>query len=299
MITWHCFELCLLEVSCDSSFFITAIAVKQIFGLHLQCAKQHNINMKKKQWYVTLFEHYGEKYDQESYTFGTKGECDFIEHELEFKKNLKILDVGCGTGRHSIELTRRGYNITGIDLSESQLVLARKKAKNAGLQIDFRQYDARELPFEHEFDVAIMLCEGGFPLMETDEMNYEILRNVSQALRSPGKFIFTTLNGLFPLHHSVEEFCNANSDEGNASYRSNSFDLMTFRDHNITEIVDDNGQTVALECNERYYVPSEITWLLKTLGFKTIEIFGAKLGAYSRKDKLTTEDFEMLVVAEK
>jgi len=56
---------------------------------------------------------------------------------------------------------------------------------------------------------------------------------------------------------------------------------------------------IDLECNERYYVPSEITWLLKTLDFKTIDICGAKLGAFSRKDKLTTEDFEMLIIAEK
>jgi hypothetical protein len=46
-------------------------------------------------------------------------------------------------------------------------------------------------------------------------------------------------------------------------------------------------------------VPSEITWLLKTLGYKKIDIMGVKLGAFSRKDKLTPEDFEMLVVAEK
>ena len=50
---------------------------------------------------------------------------------------------------------------------------------------------------------------------------------------------------------------------------------------------------------QRSYVPSEITWLLKTLNFQTIEIFGAKFGAFSRNDKLTTEDFEMLVIAEK
>jgi hypothetical protein len=73
---------------------------------------------------------------------------------------------------------------------------------------------------------------------------------------------------------------------------------MTFRDHNITEIEDDNGKKKRLACNERYYVPSEITWLLKSLGYKKIEIFGAKLGAFSRNDELTTEDFEMLVVAE-
>jgi hypothetical protein len=62
---------------------------------------------------------------------------------------------------------------------------------------------------------------------------------------------------------------------------------------------DDLGNKKELKCNERYYVPSEITWLLDTLGYKKIDIFGAKLGAFSRKDKLTSEDFEMLVVAEK
>ena len=51
--------------------------------------------------------------------------------------------------------------------------------------------------------------------------------------------------------------------------------------------------------NERYYVPCEITWLLKSSGFKKIDIYGAKLGAFSRNDKLTTKDFEMLVIAEK
>ena len=56
---------------------------------------------------------------------------------------------------------------------------------------------------------------------------------------------------------------------------------------------------VILSKNERYYIPSEISWLLKTLKFKTINIFGAKLGAFSRDDRLTTEDFEMLVVADK
>ncbi|MBN2523906.1 MAG: methyltransferase domain-containing protein [Bacteroidales bacterium] len=254
--------------------------------------------MKNKQWYETLFENYGQKYDNESFTKGTIGECDFIEQELGFDKSLKLLDVGCGTGRHSIELSKRGYSVTGIDLSSSQLLRAKEKAKREGLKIDFFRYDARKLPFENEFDVAIMLCEGGFPLMETDEMNFEILRNVTKSLKNPGKLIFTTLNGLFPIFHSVEEFCNATIDDGNATYKNNTFDLMTFRDHNITEVEDDNGNKKKLECNERYYIPSEITWLLKSLGYKNIEIFGAKLGAFSRNDRLTHEDFEMLVIAE-
>jgi len=254
-----------------------------------------------KQWYESLFENYGKKYDSENFTQGTIGECDFIEKEIDFNKSLKIIDIGCGTGRHSIELAKKGYKMTGVDLSESQLERAKEKAKAQNLQIDFQKHDARKLPFKNEYDLAIMLCEGAFPLMETDEMNYEILRNATNSLKikTAGKLIFTTLNGLFSLFHSVEEFCESTTEEGNATYRSNTFDLMTFRDFNITTVEDDFGNKKELECNERYYVPSEITWLLKSLEFKKIDIYGAKLGAFSRNDKLTTEDFEMLVIAEK
>jgi 2-polyprenyl-3-methyl-5-hydroxy-6-metoxy-1,4-benzoquinol methylase len=73
--------------------------------------------------------------------------------------------------------------MTGIDLSESLLEKAKEKAKQQGVIIDFLKHDARNLPFDKQFDVAIMMCEGGFPLMETDEMNYEILKNVSKSLK--------------------------------------------------------------------------------------------------------------------
>ncbi|MDP2423966.1 MAG: hypothetical protein U1C46_12160 [Bacteroidales bacterium] len=167
-----------------------------------------------KQWYEKLFENYGAKYDAESFTTGTQGECDFIEKE-------------------------------------------------------------------------------------TDEMNFQILQSASNALKENGKLIFTTLNGLFPLFHSVKDFLASSTKEGNATYSDNTFDLVTFRDFNVTTVEDDDGNMKELQCNERYYVPSEITWLLKSLNFKKIDIYGAKLGAFSRYDTLTTEDFEMLVIAEK
>ncbi len=249
------------------------------------------------QWYEEMFKDYGKKYDGEVFTQGTAGECDFIEDEIGRDKSLRILDIGCGTGRHAIELTRRGYDVTGVDLSESQLSRAREKAVDAGLDIDFRQGDARDLPFMEEFDLAIMLCEGGFSLMETDEMNFSILQSAARALKPGGKFIFTTLNGLFPLFHSVKEFINASTDEDRSTYDQIAFDLMTFRESGVVNVVDDFGNKKELHTNERYYVPSEITWLLKSLGFSGVEIFGAKLGAFSRADRLTTEDYEMLMIA--
>ncbi len=252
-----------------------------------------------KQWYEELFENYGYKYDNECFVQGTIKECDFIEQEVGFNKSLKILDLGCGTGRHSIELAKRGYTITGVDLSESLLNRAKEKALQQKVNINFIKADARNLNFSKEFDLIIMLCEGAFPLMETDEMNFQILENASNALTENGKLIFTTLNGLFPLHHSIENFCASSTEDGNATYRNNKFDLMTFRDYNLTIVKDDFGNKKELHCNERYYVPSEITWMLKCLKFKKIDIFGAKLGNFSRNDKLTTDDFEMLVIANK
>jgi 2-polyprenyl-3-methyl-5-hydroxy-6-metoxy-1,4-benzoquinol methylase len=251
------------------------------------------------QWYEELFKNYAMKYDAEVYTQGTIGECDFIEQEIKFNKAARILDIGCGTGRHAIELTKRGYTVVGIDLSDSQMNRAKEKATEQNLHIDFQKQDARNLPFSQEFDLAIMLCEGAFPLMETDEMNYLILKSAANALKPQGKFIFTTLNGLFPLFHSVKEFLESQKKNENQISNNSPFDLLTFREHNAISIEDDSGNKKELQCNERYYVPSEITWLLKSLGFKTVDIYGAKLGAFSRNDILTTEDFEMLVIAEK
>jgi len=74
---------------------------------------------------------------------------------------------------------------------------------------------------------------------------------------------------------------------------------MKQTNYNATTVTDDSGNKIDLECNERYYVPSEISWLLKSLNFKIIDIYGAKLVAFSRNDKLTAEDFEMLIIAEK
>lgn len=250
-----------------------------------------------KQWYEELFHDFADKYDRENFTAGTKGEVDFIEKEISFNKEVRILDIGCGTGRHSIELASRGYHVTGIDLSPSMVKKANELARKENLTIDFQVRDARDFNFEGAFDLAIMLCEGAFPLMETDEMNFSILQNACNSLKPGGKLIQTTLNGLFPLFHSVKEFMDKEDNLGQSS--GNTFDLMTFRDLSVYEIEDDHGNKKSLNCNERYYVPSEMTWLLKSAGFRKSEIFGCKLGAFSRNNLLSTEDFEMLVISEK
>ena len=88
------------------------------------------------QWYETLFANYGQAYDKECFTQGTVGEVDFVERELGSDRSKLILDIGCGTGRHAIELAGRGYGVTGFDLSEGQIRRAREKAAAAGVAVD-------------------------------------------------------------------------------------------------------------------------------------------------------------------
>jgi 2-polyprenyl-3-methyl-5-hydroxy-6-metoxy-1,4-benzoquinol methylase len=248
-------------------------------------------------WYETLFANYAKTYDQECFTQGTLGEVDFIERELNGDRSKRILDIGCGTGRHAIELTKRGYKVVGFDLSEGQLARAREKAAEAGVVVDFQRKDATQPHFVAEFDAAVMLCEGAFPLMETDRMNHEILLHASAALRPGGKLMMTTLSALYPLFHSVKDFLD--SAKSGLTAGELTFDLMTFREHATSSFTDDAGKSHTIVTDERYYTPAEMRWLLETAGFAKVDIFGSHLGQFSRDHALTTEDFEMLIVAEK
>jgi hypothetical protein len=133
--------------------------------------------------------------------------------------------------------------------------------------------------------------------METDEMNYKILSNAVKVLRRNGKLILTTLNVLFPLVHNTQEFVNTGSMD--FKIETNRFDLISFRELSTVTFIDDSGTSKTIHCSDRYYAPSEINWYLTSLGFRSVGIFGCKMGKFSRKDPLTPEDFEMLVVAEK
>lgn len=250
-----------------------------------------------KKWYEELFTDYARTYDQEAFTQGTLQEVSFIEKEIRKNKRVRILDVGCGTGRHAIELARRGYEVTGMDLSPSQLKRAEEKARAAGVKVKFIRKDARDFDFRGRFGLVIMLCEGGFSLMETDEMNFLILENCARSLRKGGKLIFSTLNALYPLVSSLKKILN----EGAVGTRTSRirFDIATLREDSVLEVKDDNGKTKVLRCSERFYMPSELSWLLKTLGFRKVEIFGGTVGKFSRKAKPSPKEFELLVVAEK
>ena len=235
-----------------------------------------------RRWYEELYEDFAD-YDKESYTQSTGGEVDFVEGEIGHDHSKRILDVGCGNGRHTLELARRGYAVVGIDLSESMLAQGRKIAKFENLTVDLIQRDARKLNYHEEFDTVIMLCEGAFSLMEEDQMDRLILANAFRALRTNGKLILTAPNAAFMLTHQSDA----------------TFDPITFRETFKLEKKKPNGSVKMLDCIQRYYTCPELNWLLRQVGFKSVEFFACTKAGYNREAKPDKKHFELGAIAVK
>jgi 2-polyprenyl-3-methyl-5-hydroxy-6-metoxy-1,4-benzoquinol methylase len=200
-------------------------------------------------WYQEFFEEMGIEYEDYPFTQNTENEVSWMVKEYLTNPEMKILDVGCGTGRHAINLASKGYkNITGIDLSPAMIRAAQASAKEKKVSVDFRVGDARELPFENEFDAALCLCEGAFGLLENDAENYKVLSTVHKALKKRGIFILTTLN----------------------LFREAEFDPMTCRVAMEMEITKKDGSKKLLKCSDRSYTFPELKWVLEQLGFEVI-----------------------------
>ena len=230
----------------------------------------HNLNPK---WYKEFFEEMGIEYEDYSFTKNTENEVKWMIKEYLRDPAMKILDVGCGTGRHAISLAKKGYkNITAIDLSSSMIRAAKEAAKRKDVQIDFRVCDARELPFENEFDVALCLCEGAFGLLENDSENYKVLKAVHRSLRKHGIFILTTLN----------------------LFRDDKFDPMTCRLEFEEETTRKDGQKKRIKCSDRSYTFPELKWVLGKHGLRVL------LGANPfSKEKIGYGTMEFMIVSEK
>jgi 2-polyprenyl-3-methyl-5-hydroxy-6-metoxy-1,4-benzoquinol methylase len=224
-------------------------------------------------WYQELFENMGIEYEDYPFTQNTEAEVTWMIQEYLTDPSMKILDVGCGTGRHAINLATRGYkHITAIDLSPGMIGAANKVAREKNVQIDFRICDARDLPFANEFDAALCLCEGAFSLLENDNENYKVLSAIHKSLKKHGTFILTTLN----------------------LFREGKFDPMTCRIETDMEIITKDGQKKLLKCSDRSYTFPELKWVLEQLGFEVI----SGNNPFS-KDLIKYGAMELMVVSQK
>ncbi|MGQ9807817.1 MAG: class I SAM-dependent methyltransferase [Armatimonadota bacterium] len=236
-----------------------------------------------------FFDVHAPHYMDNVFVHGTEREVSFLVEELALQPGQSILDVGCGTGRHCVALARRGFRVTGVDLSAGMLEQARAAALAAGVSVELLQADACSLPFENEFDAAICVCEGSLCLLgsrdDPDEHDIRIFRGVHRALRDGGLFLMTVLNGLrLARKCAPEDIERGRIDLGHMTER--------------IEVEAAPGSEVRINERQRYYVPPELRLLLRCCGFDVISVYGGTAGNWGRRP-VDPDEFEIMAVARK
>jgi 2-polyprenyl-3-methyl-5-hydroxy-6-metoxy-1,4-benzoquinol methylase len=243
----------------------------------------------KNEW-EEFFDQHAPAYLENVFTKNTLAEVDFLIEELNLPKGSSILDVGCGTGRHSVELARRGYQMTGVDLSSGMLAEAKKNAAEAGVEAEWIKANAVSFDLKKLFDAALCLCEGAFGLLGSadDPMKHQlsILRNINRALKPKAKTIFTVLNGM----KLIRKYNQKDVEEGK------------FDPKNMTETYPMEYDTAegkkSLIVRERGFVPPELVLMFRQTGFDVENIWGGTAGNWGRR-KIDLDEMEIMVVARK
>ncbi len=242
--------------------------------------------MSATEW-ANFFDHHAPVYDDNCFTRNTLREVDFLVEELALAPGRAVLDVGCGTGRHAVELARRGCRVTGIDLSHGMLEQARRRAESAAVAVDFRQGDATQFSVEQSFDAVICLCEGAFGLLGRGDdaigQPLAILQRVAAALKLEGRCLFTVLNACAMIRRHTP------ADAANG----------VFDPHTLTEVSDcqpPGSDADPIKLRERGFVPTELMLLFSAAGLDVEHIWGGTAGNWGRRP-LELDEMEIMVVA--
>ena len=241
----------------------------------------------KTEW-ERFFDAHAPIYDENVFTKNTAREIDFLLEELKLPPGGSVLDVGCGTGRHAVALAKRGYAVTGLDLSSKMLARAADAAKTAGVQVEWLHSDATTFSLSAGYDAAVCLCEGAFGLLgrgdDPIEQPLSILRNISRSLKPEARAVFTVLNGTAMLRRF--------QNEDVAAGRFEPATMVSSSEHPPREGL------AAIAVRERAFLPTELVLLCRLAGMEVINVWGGTAGNWGRRP-LDLDEIEIMIVARK
>jgi len=132
----------------------------------------------------------------------TETEIDRVLAMMRPEPGARVLDLACGTGRHSIELARRGFSVLVVDIAADLLEVAASDAERQSVaSVDFQEADLREMNFKPEFDLVLNLNDGAVGYFETEEENHRTFEVIAAALRSGGGNLMQLPNVLYAEAH--------------------------------------------------------------------------------------------------
>jgi len=189
---------------------------------------------------------------------------------------IRILDVCCGYGRHSIELARRGFQVTGVDISPAQIARAREKAAAAGRRPEFVLGDARALPVHGPFDAAINMFLS-FGYFATDAESQAMLTGIARVLRPGGRLLIDFWN----RDHEIRAFRDTvvdRRDDDILEIEEWTFDHLAGRLNWTNTVIFPDGRREAWYHTIRAYTVAEIKKMLETAGFDLTAVYGSLAG---------------------
>lgn len=244
--------------------------------------------MPEKTTWERFFDAHAPIYEDNVFTKNTLREVDFLLDELQLSPGGSVLDVGCGTGRHAIELAKRGYSVTGLDLSSEMLARAAVAAKAANAHVEWVRSNATQFTLPGKYNAAVCLCEGAFGLLgQSDDpidQPLSILCNISRSLKPQAKAVFTVLNGAAMLR----KYQNRDVTEGR-------FDPLTMVESSAHP---PQEGLPAVAVRERAFVPTELTLLFRVAGMSVLNMWGGTAGNWGRRP-LDLDEIEIMIVARK
>lgn len=175
------------------------------------------MKVKNADWYKNIWTL---DIKNDSWVEDTQNQVDFIIRTLELKGNERILDLACGFGRHAFSFARKGFRVTGVDITKAYIEDARGTAKAESLNVEFIHADIRDVCFKNEFDVVLNLADGAIGYLETDAENLKIFDVISQALKPGGKHFMDVCNA----EHAEKFFPTKRWEEGQKALALSQFE---------------------------------------------------------------------------
>ncbi len=261
---------------------------------------------RREHFFERLARHMGPAYLRYAFTKGTESEVDAVVEALGLEPGQRVLDVGCGPGRHAHALARRGVEVTGVDLSEAFVALARDDAGSGGSpsgrsapgggpagqapaacregRASFVRADVLELPVRAgSMDAVISLCQGGFGLLGGGEAEADAIREMAGALRDGGRLALSAASAYFVVRHLEA---------------GDSFDAATGVNHEIASVRAHDGDSLDSDLWTTCFTPRELRLMCALASLEVEHVWSVSPGSY-RAVRPGVDHPEWLLIARK
>jgi SAM-dependent methyltransferase len=218
----------------------------------------------------------GPAYLRYSFTKGTQNEVEFLWGALSLEPGMRLLDVGCGPGRHALAFAERGVEVVGIDIAQTFVDLGNEAAQQQSLNATFLVGDARQLSgdplFSEKFDAVVSLCQGGFGLVgrtKDGAADSIVLDGMSASLKPGGRIALSAFSAYFQLQHLES---------------TDSFSAATGVNTELTEIRNGDGDRQPMELHTTCFTPLELRLLAERSRLRVDDLWSVTPGDYGEYD---------------